>query len=156
MTITCTMASRPAVSRGLQSAGQVFQFVQHFGEHGELVALQDFVKRLLAGGRVIDPVDVIVGIIVKVMVFQQEMSAGHDSDIAVAVATHEHPATVVVSDTEIFRYLQQYAFLARHVTGKADSAGKFENLDGQGVLREDGDERMLAQAAVVNGLVVVP
>ena len=55
----------------LQIPRQILQFVQHFREGGELVALQNLVKHLLAGGRVIDPVDVFIRIGVDIVVLEQ-------------------------------------------------------------------------------------
>ena len=44
--------------------------VQHFGECRELIAIQDFVEYLLAGGGVVNPVVVFIRVAMEVVVLQ--------------------------------------------------------------------------------------
>ena len=73
-------------STGLQALGQGFQLVEDFGEGWKLVASKRFISDFLTGSRVIDAVDVFVGVAVEVMVLEQQIAAGNAANVAEPIA----------------------------------------------------------------------
>ena len=122
--------------------GQVFQLVQHFGKRWELVALEGFVTGLPAGDRVIDAVDVFVGVAVKVVVLEQQVAAGNSANVAEPIATQVHPSDVVVGSFKAVGCFQNHRLLALNETVQAQDALEFRLLKGESI-REPGDKGML-------------
>ena len=89
--------------RGAQVLGKEGEFVQDFRERGELIALEDFVEYFRAGGRIVDSMYVVIGIIVKVVIFQEDVSTRDDAYVAVEEAADVHAAAIVVTRIEALR-----------------------------------------------------
>ena len=145
----------PEPLRGGQVPCQEGEFVENFGERGELIALEDFVESLDTGHGIVNAVDIVIGIIVEVVVFEEKAIARDDADVTVEEATDEHAAGIVVPGLEFFGNLQNHTLTAPHIAIDPDNADGFVVARNEGVQIVD-DEVMLAQPAVVDVLVVVP
>ena len=120
-----------------------------------MVALEDFVESFRARCRVVNAVDVMIGIIVKVMVFQKQMAPRDKTDVPVEMGTDEHSTGVVVSGLQFLGYFQRHAATASNVPIDADDPEWLKMTYDERVLIPDY-EMMLAQSPVVDVLVVVP
>ncbi|MYC34814.1 MAG: hypothetical protein F4X64_16775 [Chloroflexi bacterium] len=102
--------------------GQVFRFVQDFGERWELVAFQAFVKYLLAGIRVVHAVYVVVGVDVEVVVLEEQVASDLPANIGESVtpdAVREVATVVLKRQTDP----QRYVFLAVNDAPNDEAAG---------------------------------
>ena len=135
--------------------GKVFQFVQDFRESGELVTVEGFVKYFLAIGRVIDAVDVFVGVGVEVVVLEEEVVAKNEAYVIVTSTADVHAAAPVVSDVKLLSDLHYHAISALNVSFQMDGTPVLRRTKKE-CIAKTCNERMLAQSAVVNVPVVVP
>lgn len=90
-----------------------------------------------------------------VMILEQPMYAGQQSNVAVSVTAHGHPAAIVESNLEILGNFQKYTVPALNEAIQAERLVSFRRFKYQG-FPEIVNERMLTQSAVVNVSVVVP
>ena len=142
----------PRPGPGLQVFGQNFQFVQNFGEYGELVSFQGFVEQFRAGGRVVDAVVVLVPILVEVVIFEQGMFSRQPGYVDVGMPADAQGAAEVAG----FKHL---AYPQHHALGTGDIAAQGNDAraaggESEGVLKAD-DEGVFVQSAFVDALVMV-
>ena len=91
--------------------------------------MEALVEQLEATGGIVDPVDVLVGIVVEIMVFEQDVATGYDADVPVAEATDVGASAVVGCHRELLSYVQLHAVVAVYKAIKKDGAaviGDFE------------------------------
>ena len=91
----------------------------------------------------------------QVMVLKENVTAGDQANVSIAVAAHVHPAITVVSQVKFLRHLEQHAPLALNETVQAECRLCFAQFKNQCVT-EAHYEGVFAQSAVVNVSVVVP
>ena len=125
------------------------EFVQDFRERRELIALEGFVEYFRAGGRIVDALDVVIGIFVKVVIFQEDVSTRDDAYVAVEIAADAHSAGRIVSGTQFFGCLQHDAVAATHMAIDTHDAHSLKMTSGERVLIAFY-EIMLAQPTVVD------
>ena len=96
-----------------------------------------------------------IGILVEIVVLQEQVATRDDADIAVAVTTDVHSSGVVVSSSQVLGNFEHHAVPALHVAIDTDNAHGLKMTGDEGIVKAD-NEIVLSQATVVNVLVVVP
>ena len=115
--------------------------------------MQGFEEYLLAGGRVINAVDVFVGVGVEIVVFEQATAAGLPAD----VGEPETPDTSRAAVGIVFEPLvhpQNYVLMAIHYASHHEVAGDSVKAEIDGIPMPD-DKGILLQLDVLNGSVAV-
>ncbi len=71
-----------AATAGPELTGEEVQFVEYFGERGELVASQMLVEDLLTRA-VLGAVDVVVGVFMQIVILHNPPASGFHADVAI-------------------------------------------------------------------------
>jgi len=134
--------------------GQQFRLVQNFGQDRELLAGQFLVQDLLAGLRIVGPVDAAVRVFVPVVVFQHQIPAGDPGYIVEADAP-DLPGVAYIAESQFIPDYQAYLAPAQTLPPHGDprnaAHGNFPKVQGAGLIQEG----MLVQALVVPDQVVL-
>ena len=99
--------------------------------------------------------DVVIGVFVEVVVFQEEVSTRDYADVAIEVTADVHAAGAIVSGLQFLGYFQDHPIAAPDVAVDTDDPEWLKMTSDEGIPISDY-EMMLAQPAVVDVLVVVP
>ena len=133
---------------------QQFRFVQNLGQDRKLMAGQFLVENLLAGLRIVGPVDVAVRIFVPVVVLQYQVLAGDPSYIVEADAP-DLPDVAPIAEFQFIPDCQAHIAPAQTLPPHGDPRNaahyNFLKVQGAGLIQE----RMLVQTLVVPDQVVL-
>ena len=99
--------------------------------------------------------DVFVGIVVEIVIFEQNVATGKDANVPITKAADVDPSAVVTSHRELFGDVQLHVVVAAYETIQQDGAQVIGDFKEERI-QVTGYEVVLAQSAFVNVPVIVP